>query len=33
VNDLTSLRLEVEADPVLRLEGRIWHPAWRADRP
>jgi hypothetical protein len=21
-----------EADPILRLEGRIWHPRWRADR-
>jgi hypothetical protein len=33
VNDLKSLRLEPEPDPVLRLEGRIWHPTWRADRP
>ena len=24
--------LPEEADPTLRLEGRIWHPGWRADR-
>ncbi|HEX8968092.1 MAG TPA: hypothetical protein VF937_09445 [Chloroflexota bacterium] len=29
VADLASLPAEV--DPVLRLEGRIWHPAWRDD--
>lgn len=28
--DLSSL--PVELDPVLRLEGRIWHPGWREDR-
>ena len=26
------LSLPAEADPALRLEGRIWHPGWRADR-
>ena len=26
------LSLPEEADPALRLEGRIWHPGWRADR-
>ena len=26
------IALPAEADPALRLEGRIWHPAWRADR-
>jgi hypothetical protein len=30
VADLDSL--PDEADPALRLEGRIWHPGWRADR-
>ena len=30
VTDLLSL--PEEADPALRLEGRIWHPGWRADR-
>jgi hypothetical protein len=25
--------LPVERDPVLRLEGRIWHPGWRTDPP
>jgi hypothetical protein len=25
------LSSHVEADPLLRLEGRIWHPAWRGD--
>jgi hypothetical protein len=25
--------LPAEADPAMRLEGRIWHPGWRADRP
>jgi hypothetical protein len=29
VADLLSL--PDEADPALRLEGRIWHPGWRAD--
>ena len=23
--------LPAESDPVLRLEGRIWHPSWRGD--
>jgi hypothetical protein len=31
IGDLRSL--PVETDPVLRLEGRIWHPNWRDDRP
>jgi hypothetical protein len=26
------LGLPAEHDPELRLEGRIWHPGWRADR-
>jgi hypothetical protein len=30
VADLEAL--PAETDPALRLEGRIWHPAWRADR-
>jgi hypothetical protein len=25
--------LPAEGDPELRLEGRIWHPDWRTDRP
>ncbi|GAC1319327.1 MAG: hypothetical protein NVSMB2_14580 [Chloroflexota bacterium] len=25
--------LPPESDPELRVEGRIWHPAWRADAP
>jgi hypothetical protein len=29
-NDLVSLPHEI--DPILRLEGRIWHPNWRNDR-
>jgi hypothetical protein len=29
VSDLAAL--PVERDPVLRLEGRIWHPGWRQD--
>jgi hypothetical protein len=33
MDDLAALRLQAEADPELRLEGRIWHPTWRADRP
>ena len=28
-DDLTTL--PPEADPIVRLEGRIWHPAWRAE--
>ncbi len=28
--DLATLPAEI--DPELRLEGRIWHPAWRSDR-
>jgi hypothetical protein len=31
--DLQALRLEPEPDLGLRLEGRIWHPAWRSDSP
>jgi hypothetical protein len=27
IQDLTSL--PPEPDPVMRMEGRIWHPAWR----
>ena len=30
VDDLAAL--PAEADAALRLEGRIWHPRWRADR-
>ena len=29
-DDLANL--PVECEPELRLEGRIWHPGWRADR-
>jgi hypothetical protein len=32
-HDLHALRIEPEPDSGLRLEGRIWHPAWRSDRP
>jgi hypothetical protein len=31
LSDLLSLA--PEDDPVLRVEGRIWHPNWRDDRP
>jgi Protein of unknown function (DUF429) len=31
LDDLQTL--PVEADATLRLEGRIWHPGWREDRP
>jgi len=30
LDDLQALPIEL--DPVLRLEGRIWHPGWRRDR-
>jgi hypothetical protein len=33
MDELEAMRLQAEADPELRLEGRIWHPTWRADRP
>jgi hypothetical protein len=30
--DLQDLAQHDEDDPQIRLEGRIWHPAWRTDR-
>jgi hypothetical protein len=33
MDDLHALRIEPEPDSGLRLEGRIWHPAWRSDLP
>jgi hypothetical protein len=34
VEHMADLRdLPDAPDPQLRLEGRIWHPAWRLDRP
>jgi hypothetical protein len=31
LDDLSAL--PDEADPELRVEGRIWHPGWRLDEP
>jgi hypothetical protein len=33
VAELMALSREVELDSELSLEGRIWHPGWRADQP
>lgn len=33
VDDFGRLLREADPDPDLRREGRIWHPAWRSDRP